>query len=500
MQKENVELLAQQRSHTRSEKFAPGFVTEHAPAAIADISLGQSLRTALPMFLSLSMISAISLIDITLAGILGPTAQAALGIADQIVFLNMLVMTGFCAGVNSFVSQSFGAGRLSQARTQMKYSMILSSIVGIVATAVGFCAADPVASAFTSNPAVQEQAAMFIRLCAFGNLPWALVMCQGAIFRASGNARLCVAQWLIITLLCVGGELVAFFILPGCRSIAPLAVSWDLAVFAGFLVGNRSLKKLTPESIPFSLSDFAAHARSLLAVGAPVMVAEMCWLFSNLLLFSLLSVLPQPTTNQAAWTLHLKIEEAVAYVPLMAWCQATATITGNRIGAANHQEARRISARMAVAAVLVMFILGCVTALTAPLAVQLASSDAEVKRISQQLLLGSIVTFPMNALTLVLSAALEGAGSTVMPMTVNLVGLIVVRLPMAWLLAVPGCLGIAGVWMAKCLSNALTVCGMLVAFKRANWRKTQTADSASVIHSTPEDELSPVWIYIHGAD
>ncbi len=444
----------------------------------------KTMRSAFPLFLSLSMVSLISIVDITLSGCLGSNSQAALGIADQIIFLNMLVMTGLCAGVNSLVSQSFGAGDLARAHEQMKYSLIVSAVIGTVATVIGLLTADIVASAFTTNPAVQSQAALFIRLCAYGNLPWALAMCQGAIFRASGNARLCVWQWLVITTICIGGELFAFFCIQGCRSIAPLGISWDIAITVGVIAECRSLRSLMPAKVQFSWAELREHGHKLLAVGIPVMVADMCWLLSNLTLFSLLSILPNPTTGQAAWTLHLKIEEAVAYVPLMAWCQTTSTSVGNRCGAEDPRSARRIASRMAKIAALMMFIVGCLTAGLAPLTVRLASDDAAVRRLAEQLLLGSIITFPINAVTLVVSAAMEGAGYTLMPMLVNIVGLFVVRLPLAWILAVPCAMQITGVWIAKAASNALTLNGMLWVSSRTSQLGANPDDAGSSQNST----------------
>ncbi len=438
---------------------------QHRPSSLVD-----ALRAAIPLFISLSMISAISLVDIFLAGLLGPEAQAALGIADQVVFLNMLVMTGFCAGVNALVSQSVGARDLVEAGRYIKCSLLASALVGIVATAVGFFAADLIASAFAADPIVRQEAAMFIRLCSLGNLPWALVMCQGAIFRASGQAGLCIWQWSIVTVLCIGAELVAFFLMPGCRSMAPMAISWDLTICAGYFVGARSLRRSLPGAAPFLLGQFVQYGRSIFAVGVPVMVGDLCWLTSNLLLFSMLSLLPHATTAQAAWTLQLKLEEALAYVPLRACCLATATLVGNGAGAGDLPGARQLARRVACAAALIMFVVGCATAIVAPYVVQMASADAEVKKLSQQLLIGSIVTFPMNALALVLASAMEGAGATLLPMTVNIIGLVLVRLPFAWLLALPLGWGVAGVWTAKCFSNIVTVGGMVLAFRRSNWR------------------------------
>jgi hypothetical protein len=141
-----------------------------------------------------------------LAGLLGSASQAALGIADQIIFSNMLVMNGFCAGVSALLSQAHGAGNYALADLYVKHSQLGSAIVGILATIIGYSTAGAIAQAFAGDPAVRQQAALFIQLCALGNLPWALVLCQGAIFRASGLATLGIVQWIIVTFLCIGGE------------------------------------------------------------------------------------------------------------------------------------------------------------------------------------------------------------------------------------------------------------------------------------------------------
>jgi Na+-driven multidrug efflux pump len=211
---------------------------------------------------------------------------------------------------------------------------------------------------------------------------------------------------------------------------------------------------------------FILHTRSILAIGIPVMVGEMCWLVSNLLILSILSCLTHATQAQAAWAIHLKIEETIGYLPLMACCQATATLVGNRLGAGDAGGARQIARHLARRAALAMLAVGCATALAAPYIVPFVSADGQVRQLAQQLLISSIVTFPVNAVALVLSAALEGAGATTLPMVVNVVGLVVVRLPLAWIFAMPLGWGVVGAWAAKCLSNLITFSGMVQVFGR----------------------------------
>src|SRR5262249_34933084 len=80
----------------------------------ASKSFRTSLRSAaapvLPLYLSWLMMALIGIVDLSLASRIDTHAQAALGIADQILFLNMLAMSGLAGGLNSCMSQALGAG------------------------------------------------------------------------------------------------------------------------------------------------------------------------------------------------------------------------------------------------------------------------------------------------------------------------------------------------------------------------------------------------------
>src|SRR5580658_8909238 len=111
--------------------------------------LRMALRSAFPLFVSLSLLSVISLVDIFLAGTIGEDAQAAMGIAEQVVFLNMIMLTGLCAGMNAKISQAWGAGNLREAGDFARHGTYVAVIFGVIATVFGVVSADMLAGAFS---------------------------------------------------------------------------------------------------------------------------------------------------------------------------------------------------------------------------------------------------------------------------------------------------------------------------------------------------------------
>jgi len=95
-----------------------------------------------------------------------------------------------------------------------------------------------------------------------------------------------------------------------------------------------------------------------------------------------------------------------------------------------------------------------------------------------------IVAFaqPPLALLMVLSGGLRGSGATRVPMVVNFLGMLLVRLPLAVLLAWPGGalaglsvpglgLGVVGAWYAMAADLAVRGLAMLVLFKWSQWSR-----------------------------
>jgi Na+-driven multidrug efflux pump len=114
------------------------------------------------------------------------------------------------------------------------------------------------------------------------------------------------------------------------------------------------------------------------------------------------------------------------------------------------------------------------------------SRQPEVAALTAQLV--RIVAFaqPPLALLMVISGGLRGAGATRVPLAVNFLGLLLVRLPLAALLAwdsitlpaglgtIPG-LGLAaiGAWYAMAADLTVRGLAMLIIFTRKDWSRVR---------------------------
>jgi len=191
--------------------------------------------------------------------------------------------------------------------------------------------------------------------------------------------------------------------------------------------------------------------------------------------------------DAAAHSVAITIE-SLAYLPGSAFQVAAATLAGQFLGACDERRARKSVWLAALACVAFMSAAGVAFLwLSVPLAdwfVGGAERQPEVADLTARLV--RIVAFaqPSLALLMVLSGGLRGAGATRVPLLVNFLGLLLVRLPLAVGLAwpevalpaglgtLPGMgLGAVGAWYAMAADLTLRGVAMLIFFSTPHWSR-----------------------------
>jgi putative MATE family efflux protein len=224
--------------------------------------------------------------------------------------------------------------------------------------------------------------------------------------------------------------------------------------------------------------------RRLLWIGVPggidVVLVSICHLIYLRIILSLGDV------AAAAHGVAIQVE-ALGYMPGGAFQISAATIAGQYLGARDLVRARRSTVLACLIASTVMAAAGAFFYLAAtPLAsFFLNDRPGEVVPLAASLL--RIIAFAMVplALMMVLVGALRGAGDTRWPLVLNLLGVVLVRVPLAIYLAydqvtlpaigtVPGAgLGVVGAWYGA-TTDIVIRCFLLIArFRHEGWQKIE---------------------------
>jgi len=443
--------------------------------------VGGSLMSAVwemswPLLTTYLLSSLIGLSDTYISGFISDSAQAAVGIGEQAIFLTIILGTGLSVGTVACVARSIGSGDLELARQYARDSLLISLVVGLLASLAGVLAAKPVFSLLAVDPQVSAHGIRYLEVCALANLPFVVAMCQSAIFRALGKPCYALYLWIVISSLSIALNFALFFgLLPwGKGSVDALSLSWLTGCTGGVVAGAVWLQRLWSAQTEqrSNLRDRQisfVRMRELLSIGGPALIADAVWIISNFLTYKIFAGMLHAAQVQAAWSIAHKVEETCASMPLLALSLAAATIVGQNLGAGQKGRAQRAGWLMAMAALAAMVgIGGLLFAVSEPIA-KMLSADKLVQEYTTLLLRLAPLTVPCLALWLVLFGALEGAGCTWTPMVSNVTVLVVVRLPLYWLVALPLGLGLSGLVAPFCLSRALLAAIAVYEYSRGAW-------------------------------
>jgi len=177
--------------------------------------------------------------------------------------------------------------------------------------------------------------------------------------------------------------------------------------------------------------------------------------------------------------------ESLAFLPGAAFQMAATTLAGQYLGAKDYHKAGRsvlmaclVGGGLMIAAGAVMY------AEAAPLTqLFIKAEQVEVAQLAPPLIRTVALAMPALALTMILSGALRGAGDTRWPLVFSLIGLLGVRLPLAYWLAfsqirlpgtewtIPGWdLGVVGAWYAMFADLHLRAVLILYRFWHGGWK------------------------------
>ena len=225
--------------------------------------------------------------------------------------------------------------------------------------------------------------------------------------------------------------------------------------------------------------------RRLLRIGLPGGVDTLSVIACQLWFVAIVNRLGD--TAAAAHGVAIGIE-SVAFLPGVAFQAAAATLAGQYLGAGDHRKATRsvVMACLVGGGLMVMAgVLFYSQSARLPL-LFLASRHTDVAALTTPLLEIIGLAMPALALTMILSGALRGAGDTRWPLLFSMIGMLGVRLPLAYWFAlesfcVPGTgfvvsgwgLGVAGAWYAMATDLAVRATLILYRFSQGGWKRIE---------------------------
>jgi len=171
----------------------------------------------------------------------------------------------------------------------------------------------------------------------------------------------------------------------------------------------------------------------------------------------------------AAFTIAMRSMEFI-FLPAWGLGNAAATLVGQNLGAGQPERAERSAWLAAKYNAVFMAVAGLLLVVFAETVTGWFTNEADVLRVGTSCLQILGAGFPMYAVGMVVVQAMNGAGDTETPMTINLVSFWLVQIPLAFVLATKTGLGPNGAFLAIVVSESLLTVLSVILFRRGGWK------------------------------
>jgi putative MATE family efflux protein len=428
-----------------------------------------------PLVLTTLCSSVVGLVDVQVAKVLGFEAQAAVGLAEQVIFIFMVFLMCAAVGTTAMVSRAFGEKDRERAYLITGQALLTAIFLGFSLTALCLVMAPTLMHTFSPTAELGVLSAGYLSVYSFFLIPFGFICIITAAFRASGDAKTPLFVVLTSTSIAVAGDIATVYYNWPIRGLGIKGIAY--AGLAGNLVGSlvaywRLRKSILAPSLRMLFPMHPELMGRLMKISLPSGFQRWGWAASTFCIFFILRQCPYPTAAIASWTIGMRVE-ALLFMPMMALSLAISSIVGQNLGANQVERAFSAGWRITWAGMAVMVVLGTLMFIFAPELARAMTTDPKSTEYAQSYLRTVALSEPMLAMGMILSGALQGAGDTKTPMWITLGTQWLYRLPAAWLFAIYFRLGPPGAWAA--MMTSMYLIGSLTAWRYQSraWVKTQ---------------------------
>ena len=455
---------------------APLMNAASGPISGVDRAIFRRLFDLAMPIVGLNVLSVLTLaVDTAMCGRLVDAEQAltALGFAGQLIFLLMVAMLGLTVGTVAFIARAHGAGQPERINHVLHQSILLTYIVSIAVAVVGNLAAGLAMEWLGADAEVRDLAVTYLRPLLTLTVFFYLNILFAAALRAVGNTMLPFMIALFSNLLNIVlnyGLILGRLGLPamGVRGAAwGTVISQAVAVLLMVLILRRGVVYGVQARLGLARID-RPLANDLFRVGAP---AALDMLVLNVAFLSVVGMLARVAqVAVAAHGVGLRVQ-SLAFVPGLGVAQAIGAMVGNALGAGNEGEARQVVRGGIILSTGIMTVLGLSIVFGAEPIIAIFNVDPATELGRYSILWMQVLGWgmPIVGIHIALIGMLRGSGATNTSLLINIVGTIVIQVPLSWFLGFVVGWGVFGIWVAVPISFVVRLGLAILAYRRGTW-------------------------------
>lgn len=430
-----------------------------------------ALSLAIPIMLQQGLSSVLYLLDNVMVGQLGDTPIAAVGVGNQLTFLLQVFSFGISSGAGIFAAQYWGKKDRAGIRRIEGITLTLSLIVGIVFTCVALFAGNAFAHIYSKDDAVISVATDYLQIAGIGYTFQTLSLCLGTILFSCDSPVLPMLATLagvvtngVLNYILIFGKLGVEAL--GVQGAAIATVVASVVNLAVLLIVSLIKKNVIAAKL-HELRFDRALLRSFFRVAFPVFLNEAFWSIGISLQSVLYGLLG--TQVQTAMQIYSTVDR-IGYILMAGLGRACGVMVGNAIGEKNVEQAKLYSKRMLFITPVAVFCMGLILYGCAPLFLSLYDVTPAVHDMALSVIRVYCLASWLYSLNFtIIIGTLRAGGDTKRASMIDLGGLWLFSLPIAWICGLVFQLPIAWVYTLALVGDSVKAIVGLIRVRTGKW-------------------------------
>lgn len=383
------------------------------------------LMFALPLLVGNLFQQLYNMVDTWVLGnYVGDEAYAGVGSVGPIINTLIGFFAGLSSGAGAVISQYYGAKRDDKVHDTVHTAIVMTLILGVVFTAVGWLISPFMLRMMNTPDNVFDESLSYLRIYFSGVIGLMLYNIGAGILRAVGDSRH-PFYFLVVSAL-TNTALDLLFVLAFDMGVEGVAYATIIAQGLSALLVMLTLMR-SKSCIRLTLSHLRLHwdmLSKIVKVGIPAALQMMVTSFSNVFVQSYINFFGDDCMG--GWTSYAKIDQLL-FLPMQSLSLASTTFVAQNLGCKQVQRARKgaftaLMLALAFTAVLLIPVL-----LFAPGLVRFFNDKPEVIKYGVMLLRYISPFYLLCCINQIYAGALRGSGNSRAPMIIMLSSFVLFR-------------------------------------------------------------------------
>jgi putative MATE family efflux protein len=425
-----------------------------------------------PVMIGMILQSFLGTVDTYFISKLGTSEAAAAGLSNSASAVIFVMSTLVSAGTVALVSRSYGEGNMDAVKKFSGESFLLSAVFGTILSIICYLnTANIINMIFNPEPNVAALAEQYLSVIFIGTLFVFINSALRTIVQSLGDTLTPLIVFGIANI--INAILDPFFMFTLNLGIKGAALATVISmIFSCVAINIIIIKKIYNSSIREFISSTKLKSENsirILKIGGWACLQQVARPLTGMLMFSLIYVIGGSEAT-AAFGIGGQLFN-YTFIFLIGLSTAISIMVGQSLGRGDVDGCDRIIKEGLKLASFNMILFSIPYLIFPEIIMKFFINDQLVINIGAQYLrivyVGLIFVVP----TIIYGGVFQGAGDTFPPMISSIIANVVLKLPIAYILAKTLKVGTNGVWIAVSLSVIIEAAIIMVYFKTNRWKE-----------------------------